>query len=106
MNSKSLRRLLVTFASILTLVLALAPATFAGEDDGGDNGDSTPVASGGGGGGGGDTGSARGGVQTGLGGVIATSDGSMTIPFALAGGGAVLLTLAGGLTSRRRRVDQ
>lgn len=102
MRTKSLTRLLMLAASVIVLVLAFAPASFAGED--GCDDDSCGH-SGGGGGGGGDTGSASGGAQTGFGGVVAATDGSMTVPFALATGGVVFLTVAGGLASRRRRFE-
>jgi hypothetical protein len=94
-----LRRLFVTFASVMMLVLSVAPASFAG----GDGCDDDACGQSGGGGGGGDTGSAVGGAQTGLGGTVATSDGPLVASFALASGSVVLLTLAGaaGLRSRR-----
>lgn len=104
MQVKSLRRLIVTFASVMMLVLAFAPLSFAGEDGcDDDSGCGTSHASGGGGS---DTGSAKGGAQTGFGGVLAANDGSYTIPLTLAGGGIVLLTLAGGLGLRGRRFEQ
>jgi hypothetical protein len=96
MKGKSLFRMLALGASIVVLVLALAPASFAGED--GDDQPRTHHSSGGGG----DTGSASGGAETGFGGMVANTNGSMTLPFALASGGLVVLTVAGGLASRRR----
>jgi hypothetical protein len=102
MQVKSLRRLIVTFASVMMLVLAFAPLSFAGEDGcDSDNGCGHAT-----GGGGSDTGSAKGGAQTGFGGVLAANDGNVSIPFTLASGGAVLLTLAGGLALRGRRFEQ
>src|SRR3954470_10068013 len=95
MKGKSLFRMLALAASIVVLVLALAPASFAGED-----GDDQPRTSSSGGGG--DTGSASGGAGTGIGGMVANTNGSTTLPFALAGGGLVVLTVAGSLASRRR----
>ena len=103
MQVKSFRRLIVTFASVMMLVLAFAPLSFAGED-GCDDDSGCGHATGGGGGG--DTGSAKGGAQTGFGGVLAANDGSLSIPFTLASGGAVLLPLAGGLALRGRRFEQ
>jgi hypothetical protein len=97
MKGKSLFRMLALGASIVVLVLALAPASFAGED-----GDDQPRTHHSSGGGGGDTGSASGGAETGFGGMVANTNGSMTLPFALASGGLVVLTVAGGLASRRR----
>jgi hypothetical protein len=96
MKGKSLFRMLALAASIVVLVLALAPASFAGED--GDDQPRTHSS----GGGGGDTGSASGGAETGIGGMVANTNGSMTLPFALASGGLVVLTVAGRLASRRR----
>lgn len=84
----SIRRLLVTIAAFALLAVALAPAGFAGgEDDDGTTGDS---------------GAASGGVQTGGGGMVAaTSDGSVALPLALAGGGLVMLTFGAGILRRR-----
>jgi hypothetical protein len=103
MQVKSLRRLIVTFASVMMLVLAFAPLSYAGEDGCDDDSCGTSHASGGGGS---DTGSAKGGAQTGFGGVLAANDGNVTAPFTLASGGVVLLTLAGGLALRGRRNEQ
>jgi hypothetical protein len=98
MKGKSLFRMLALAASIVVLVLALAPASFAGGDDGDDQPRTRTHSSGGGG----DTGSASGGAETRIGGMVANTNGSMTLPFALASGGLVVLTVAGGLASRRR----
>jgi hypothetical protein len=99
-RSRSLKYVFALGACILAM-LAIVPASFAGEDDGGD---STPTAqvqsSGGGGGGGGDTGSASGGVQTGFGGMATTQPGH-TLAIELAGGGVLLLAAAGTLARRR-----
>ena len=89
MNARLLRGLLF-LCSVLILVASFAPAAFAGEDED-DNGDN------------GDNGGAVGGVETGVGGMASPgSDGSMVLPIALAGGGALVLTAAGGLALRRR----
>jgi hypothetical protein len=107
MKGKSFTRMLVTAFSVMALVLAFAPASFAGEDDGNDESSTPAQSSGGGGGGGGsDTGSASGGAQTGFGGMTASANGGMMLPFTLASGGVVVLSLAGGLASRRRRLEQ
>ena len=95
------RRMLVVLGTVFVLVMSFAPAAFAGEDDDEEEG------GGGGGqvysGGGGDSGSASGGIQTGAGAMAtARPDGSMLLPFALAGGGALVLTAAGGLALRRQ----
>lgn len=95
------RRMLVVLGTVFVLVMSFAPAAFAGEDDDEEEG------GGGGGqvysGGGGDSGSASGGIQTGAGAMATVRpDGSMLLPFALAGGGALVLTAAGGLALRRQ----
>jgi hypothetical protein len=101
-RSRSLKYVFALGACILAM-LAIVPASFAGEDDGDD---STPTAQvqssggGGGGGGGGDTGSASGGVQTGFGGMATTQPGH-TLAIELAGGGVLLLAAAGTLARRR-----
>ena len=100
-RSRSLKYVFALGACILAM-LAIVPASFAGEDD---CGDSTPTAQvqssgGGGGGGGGDTGSASGGVQTGFGGMATTQPGH-TLAIELAGGGVLLLAAAGTLARRR-----
>jgi hypothetical protein len=108
MNAKSFRRLLVVLGTVFILVMSFTPAAFAGEDGCDDDEEC-----GGGGGGGGaqvysgggtsDTGFASGGVQTGAGGMASVRpDGSMLLPFALAGGGALVLTAAGGVALRRQ----
>ena len=96
------RRMLVVLGTVFVLVMSFAPAAFAGEDDdeeGGGGGGGGQVYSGGGG----DSGSASGGIQTGAGAMATVRpDGSMLLPFALAGGGALVLTAAGGLALRRQ----
>lgn len=90
MHGKSLRRLLLLAVSVVVLGLAFAPASFAGgcDEDEEDCG-------------GGDSGSAAGGVSTGLGGMASTDQGNVLASFALAGGGILLIT-AGGLVVRRQ----
>ncbi len=88
MHAKGLRRLAIMAVSLVILVLAFAPAAFAGGCDS-DEEDC----------GGGDGGGAAGGVSTGFGG-MATDDGGL-LTFALASGGIVLIT-AGGYALRRQ----
>ena len=108
MHAKSFRRLLVVLGTVFVLVMSFAPAAFAGGDDGCDDDEGCGGGGGGGAqvssGGGGDTGSASGGIQTGAGAMASSvsPDGSMVLPFALAGGGALVLTAAGGLALRRQ----
>jgi hypothetical protein len=88
MNGKSLRRLAILTLSVFALVLALAPAAFAGgcDDDEDDCG-------------GGDSGSAEGGVSTGY--AITPDSGSdVLVTIALATCGIVLIT-AGSFVLRR-----
>jgi hypothetical protein len=121
MSSKPLKRLLLVGASALALVLSVAPASYAGEDDGSDDSTTTeqpatpapstpaPVESSGGGGGsssgGGssDTQVAKGGVQTGAGGMASATDANVLLPVSI-GGALILLSSvgAGGLAFRRR----
>ena len=86
MHGKRLRRLAIILASLVVLVLALAPAAFAGGCDE-DEEDC-------------DEGAAGGGVGTGL---VMDSDGrgDVLLAFALASGGIILIT-AGGLAVRRQ----
>ena len=97
MEAKVLKRFLAVTASLVTLAFVAAPISMAGEDED----DSTPRRSSGGGG---DSGSASGGVATGVGGMVATVEPGSTIPLALASGGVIILTL-GGLASRKRRFE-
>jgi hypothetical protein len=86
----SIKRLLATIAAFVLFAVVLAPAGFAGEDeeDGTDNG------------------GAAGGAGTGAGGTVArTTDSSLVVPLALAGGGLVLLTFGAG-SLRRPREEQ
>ena len=99
MNGKSLRRMLVLAGSILILVLAFAPASFAGgcdedEEDCGGGGGGVAASS--------DSGSAVGGVATGFGGMASVDQGHVLLPIGLAGGAVLLLTAAGGLAVRRQ----
>jgi hypothetical protein len=103
MAVKPFKRVLAVTASLMAMALAAAPMGLAGEDEGDDE-DSAPAQSSGGGGGS-DSGSASGGVQTGVGGMVAATEPGASIPIALAGGGVVFLTLAGGLASRKRRFE-
>jgi hypothetical protein len=100
MEAKVLKRFLAVTASLVTLAFVAAPISLAGEDE--EDGGGTPRrhASGGGG----DSGSASGGVATGVGGMVATVEPGTTIPLALASGGVIMLTL-GGLASRKRRFE-
>ena len=95
----SLPRVIVTLAAVMMLVLAFASTSFAGEDGCDDDSCSSGASSGGGS----DTGSATGAAQTGFGGAVVKSDGSIVIPLTLAGGSVVLLTLAGAAGMRARR---
>ena len=118
MHRSSFRRSAVLAMSLVTLAFgAVTPAAFAGDDDGDEPDETLPAApvdqssssessssssSSGSSGSSGDTQIARGGVQTGFGGMA--TDPSMTIPLALAGGAMILLTTAGagGMALRRR----
>jgi hypothetical protein len=106
MQKKGLKSLFILAGTILIVVLAFAPAALAGGcDDDEDN-------CGGGGGGGGapaatsDSGSAVGGVQTGFGGMASADSGKILLPMSLAGGGVLLLSVAGGLATARRQNNQ
>jgi hypothetical protein len=98
MKTKAFKRFAAVTASLMALALTAAPMGLAGEDE--DDGEDVTSS----GGGGSDSGSASGGVQTGMGGMVASSEPGTTIPLALAGGGVALLTL-GGLASRKRRFE-
>jgi hypothetical protein len=115
MHRSSFRRSAVLAMSLVTLAFgAVTPAAFAGDDDGDEPEETLPAApveqssssesssSSSSSGSSGDTQIARGGVQTGFGGMA--TDPSMTIPLALAGGAMILLTTAGagGMALRRR----
>jgi hypothetical protein len=102
MARKPFKSFLAVTASLSALALAAAPMGLAGEDE--DDGEGTAVRSSGGGGGS-DSGSASGGVQTGAGGMIGATESGTPVSFALAGGGIALLTLAGGLATRKRRFE-
>jgi len=103
-RSKSYKSVFALGAVILAM-LSFAPASFAGEDEGDDDGAARPAqTASGGGGGGSDSGSASGGVQAGFGGMSA-EDGSLLLPLGLAGGGVLVLSMAGAV-SRRRVLEQ
>jgi hypothetical protein len=118
MFSKSFKRLLLIGVTMLALVLVIAPAGFAGEDDGSDDSTTTTEqtapapapeqsssssSSSSSGGGSSDTKVAVGGVQTGAGGMASVSEPGVMLPVAI-GGTLVLLSAvgAGGLAFRRR----
>src|SRR3954447_14018289 len=116
MSSKPLMRRMVVGASALALVLSVVPASFAGEDDGSDDTTTTettpapaaPVEQSSSGSrnssaGSSDTQVAKGGVQTGAGGMPSATDANVMIPLSI-GGALVLLSSvgAGGLDFRRR----
>jgi len=118
MYSKPLKKRLLVGASALALALSVAPASFAGED-GGDTTttDTTPApaapapapapvqqsSSGSSSSGSSDTKVAKGGVQTGAGGMASATDANVMIPLSI-GGALILLSTAGagGLAFRRR----
>lgn len=118
MFSKPFKRLLLIGVTALTLVLAIAPASFAGEDDGGDDTttttESTPApapvesapqqsSSSSSSSSSSDHKVAKGGVQTGFGGMASASDANVMLPVSI-GGALILLSSvgAGGLAFRRR----
>jgi hypothetical protein len=115
MFSKPFKRLLLIGITVLALVLVIAPAGFAGEDDGSDDTTTTQTtpapapapeessSSSSSSSGGSDTQVAVGGVQTGAGGMASVSDPNVMLPVAI-GGTLVLLSAvgAGGLAFRRR----
>src|SRR5215210_3437811 len=90
MFSTPVRKRLAVAGSLLSFALALVPVAVAGEDD-----DDVIRRSGGS-----DTGSASGGAGTGFGG-MSTQDNSV-LPITLAGGGMLVLSLAGASALRRR----
>ncbi len=101
MQKKGFKSFLILAGTILIVVLAFAPAALAGgcdddeEDCGGSGGGSAPATS--------DSGSAVGGVETGLGGMASADGGKILLPMSLAGGGVLLLSVAGGLATARRQ---
>jgi hypothetical protein len=116
MSSKPFKRLLLVGATALTLVLAVAPASYAGEDDGDDTTtteqpaaapapateESSSSSSSSSSSGSSDTQVAVGGVQTGGGGMASATDANTLLPLSI-GGAIVLLSSAGvgGLAFRR-----
>jgi hypothetical protein len=116
MSSKPLKRRMLVGASALALVLSVVPASYAGEDDGSDDTTTTettpapaapaPVeqsSSGSSSSGSSDTKVAKGGVQTGFGGMASATDPNVVLPLSI-GGALILLSTAGagGLAFRRR----
>ena len=91
MFSTPVRKRLAVAGSLLSFALALVPVAVAGEDD-----DDDVIRRSGGS----DTGSASGGAGTGFGG-MSTQDNSV-LPITLAGGGMLVLSLAGASALRRR----
>jgi hypothetical protein len=121
MSSKPFRRLMIVGTSALTLVAAVTPAAYAGDDDGDDpeapieqpapeqsvtqdTSSSDTSSSGSGGGSSADTQVAKGGVQTGAGGMASIDEPTVMVPLTLAGTGLILLMSAGagGLALSRR----
>src|SRR5438874_69172 len=114
MFSKFFKRLLLIGVTALTLVFAIAPASFAGED-GGDSTtttETTPAPApapafapqqSSSNSGSSDYKVAKGGVQTGLGGMASANDANVMLPLSI-GGALILLSSvgAGGLAFRRR----
>jgi hypothetical protein len=103
MQKKGFKSFLILAGTILIVVLAFAPAAFAGgcdgdEDDCGGGGGGSAATS--------DSGSAVGGVQTGFGGMASAEGGKILLPMSLAGGGVLLLSVAGGLATARRQHNQ
>jgi hypothetical protein len=103
MQKKGFKSFLILAGTILIVVLAFAPAAFAGgcdddEDDCGGGGSGSAATS--------DSGSAVGGVQTGFGGMASAEGGRILLPMGLAGGGVLLLSVAGGLATARRQHNQ
>jgi hypothetical protein len=98
-NSRLTRRILAIVIGALVMAMAVAPASYAGED--GDNGttfrDTTSSGSGG------DSGSASGGVQAGAGGMAVTTSQDQIVPELLAGTGVLVMAGAAGVAFRRRR---
>ena len=109
MTFASPKRLLFLAALVMVFVLALAPASFAGEDDGptqqgevlgaattsSNSGSSSS-----------DTGHAKGGIQTGFGGMATASGPDMLLVLALTAGGFVVLAGAAGIAPAYRRSDR
>jgi hypothetical protein len=121
MSSKPLKRLLLIGATASAFVLSVAPASYAGEDDGSDDTTTTEQtapapapapapeetssssSSGGSSSGSSDTKVAKGGVQTGFGGMASATDANVVLPLSIGGALVLLSTVgAGGLAFRRR----
>jgi hypothetical protein len=112
MSSKPLKRRMLVGASALALVLSVVPASYAGEDVGSTDTTTTteqpapapaPVEQSSSSSSSSDTQVAKGGVQTGAGGMASATDAKVMIPLSI-GGALVLLSSvgAGGLAFRRR----
>jgi hypothetical protein len=100
MNSAVTKRVLALVIGVVTMVMAIAPAAYAGESDGGSTHRRTFTTSGGSGGSG-DSGSASGGVGAGAGGMAVTGGQDLMVPALLTGAGLLVLS-AGGFAFRRR----
>ena len=105
MNSRLTRRILAIVIGALVMAMAVAPASYAGED--GENGttfgDTSSSSSSSSSGSGGDSGSASGGVQAGAGGMAVTASQDQIVPELLAGTGVLVMAGAAGVAFRRRR---
>jgi hypothetical protein len=120
MTFASPKRLLFLAALVMVFVLALAPASFAGEDPGptqtGETLGATTTGSINSSGSSSssatsakskkDTVRAKGGIQTGFGGMATASGPSMLLVLALAAGGFVVLAGAAGIAPAYRRSDR
>jgi hypothetical protein len=102
MNGAVAKRLLAVLIGVLVMAMAVAPASYAGEDGDSNNTPRTWSSSSSSGGGGSDTGSASGGVAAGAGGLSVAQSQDMIVPELLAGAGVLVLTTAAGIAFRRR----
>ena len=89
------KRTLVLAISVVTVALAVAPVSYAGEDCADDESCNR---------GGSDTGGAAGGAATGFGAMASSNQDGTSLAIGLAGGGVLILTAAG-LVSRRREIE-
>jgi hypothetical protein len=99
MNSAVTKRVLALVIGVVTMVMAIAPAAYAGEDGGSTHHRRTFTSSGSGGSG--DSGSASGGVGAGAGGMALKGGQDLMVPALLTGAGLLVLS-AGGFAFRRR----
>ena len=97
--TSTLKRFALLMVSIVALALAVAPVSFAGEDNSCSNDNSCKKS------GGSDTGSASGGAQTGFGGMAVKNTDNGTLAISLASGGLLVLTAAGVAGRRRATVS-